>query len=217
MNEVYNKIITERRNDIFNEKYYNNDIMNLNFEGMITTGLPIMYDKLKKEFLLYKLFRTKINTYIRLYKGNIINNDLFSISLHNIDTLINVTEDSLKNDEDQYGFRFIYVGKIDDIYEKYYDTDLKELLALYNKKRLMKNKGKIVQHFKGDKYFINNFVHHTETDELMMYYTALYCECLSYVRPLDMASSITTKEYYDKYHKLFRFTPITIKSVKNAL
>ena len=39
------------------------------------------------------------------------------------------------------------------------------------------SKGKIFRHFKGDLYLVEDFVKHSETQETMVLYRALYGEC----------------------------------------
>ena len=48
------------------------------------------------------------------------------------------------------------------------------------------SKGKIFRHFKGDLYLVEDFVKHSETQETMVLYRALYGECGLFVRPYDM-------------------------------
>ena len=48
------------------------------------------------------------------------------------------------------------------------------------------SKGKIFRHFKGDLYLVEDFVKHSETQENMVLYRALYGECGLFVRPYDM-------------------------------
>lgn len=48
------------------------------------------------------------------------------------------------------------------------------------------SKGKIFRHFKGDLYLVEDFVKHSETQETMVLYRALYGECGLFVRPYGM-------------------------------
>ena len=48
------------------------------------------------------------------------------------------------------------------------------------------SKGKIFRHFKGDLYLVEDFVKHSETQENMVLYRALYGECGLFVRPYEM-------------------------------
>ena len=45
------------------------------------------------------------------------------------------------------------------------------------------SKGKIFRHFKGDLYLVEDFVTHSETQEKMVLYRALYGNCGLFVRP----------------------------------
>ena len=47
-------------------------------------------------------------------------------------------------------------------------------------------KGKIFRHFKGDLYLVEDFVKHSETQETMVLYRALYGDCGLFVRPYEM-------------------------------
>ncbi|MBX7291180.1 DUF1653 domain-containing protein [Clostridium chauvoei] len=51
---------------------------------------------------------------------------------------------------------------------------------------ISKAKGKIFRHFKGDLYLLEDFVTHSETQEKLVLYRALYGECGLYVRPYEM-------------------------------
>ena len=55
-------------------------------------------------------------------------------------------------------------------------------------------KGKIFRHFKGDLYLVEDFVKHSETQETMVLYRALYGECGLFVRPYDMFVEEVQKE-----------------------
>ena len=48
------------------------------------------------------------------------------------------------------------------------------------------DKGKIFRHFKGNQYLLIDFVRHSETQEWMVLYKALYGYCGLFVRPYDM-------------------------------
>ena len=77
--------------------------------------------------------------------------------------------------------------------------------------------GDIIRHFK--RYFCteeekkqNKYIYevigiafHSETNKLMLVYKALYFPFEMYVRPLDMAMSLTDKEKYPNAKQKFRF------------
>lgn len=48
------------------------------------------------------------------------------------------------------------------------------------------DKGKIFRHFKGDLYLFMDVVTHSETQEKLVLYKALYGDCGLYVRPYSM-------------------------------
>jgi hypothetical protein len=74
--------------------------------------------------------------------------------------------------------------------------------------------GKIVRHFKGDKYLILNIAYHSETGEEYVVYKALYGECKVYIRPLKMFIDRCTEEQKRKFNQDYRFEFIELCSVK---
>ena len=75
-------------------------------------------------------------------------------------------------------------------------------------------KGGIYKHFKGDYYLVEDVVIHSETEEKMVLYRALYEEGLRYVRPYEMFTSKVDKIKYPNVKQEFRFELQDIKSVK---
>jgi hypothetical protein len=66
------------------------------------------------------------------------------------------------------------------------------------KLEIIQHKGKRVRHFKGNEYLIIDFAQHTETNEVLVVYKALYGECKGYARPIDIfASEVDTIKYPD--------------------
>ena len=66
------------------------------------------------------------------------------------------------------------------------------------------------RHFKGKLYYVHNIVQHTETDEMMVSYQALYPPYGMFARPLDMFAegidkdredNITSQEYRFELYK----------------
>lgn len=73
--------------------------------------------------------------------------------------------------------------------------------------------GKIYRHFKGDLYIIEGIARHTETDEKMVVYRALYGENILYTRPYDMFCSKVDREKYPNEKQEYRFELADIESV----
>ena len=71
-------------------------------------------------------------------------------------------------------------------------------------------KGKIFRHFKGDLYLVEDFVKHSETQETMVLYRALYGDCGLFVRPYDMFMSEVDREKYPKIRQKYRFEKIKL-------
>ncbi len=74
--------------------------------------------------------------------------------------------------------------------------------------------GKIFKHFKGDLYLLLDVAIHSETEEKMAVYKALYGECKTYVRPLSMFLSKVDKEKYPDCKEEYRFNLYKVGSVK---
>lgn len=72
----------------------------------------------------------------------------------------------------------------------------------------------IYQHFKGDRYIVENIAIHSETRDKYVIYRALYGDNELYIRPYDMFLSEVDKGKYPDVKQKYRFELQDIKSVK---
>lgn len=75
-------------------------------------------------------------------------------------------------------------------------------------------KGKVFKHFKGDLYLVEDFVKHSETQETMVLYRALYGDCGLFVRPYDMFVEEVPEGKTNPTGQKYRFQEFEVKSVK---
>lgn len=61
------------------------------------------------------------------------------------------------------------------------------------------------KHFKGKEYLVLGEALHTETNEILVIYRALYGNCNLYVRPKEMFVSKVDKEKYPDVKQEYRF------------
>ncbi len=66
----------------------------------------------------------------------------------------------------------------------------------------------LYRHFKGMLYIVEDIVYHSETQEKMVLYRALYGERKLWVRPYDMFISKVDKEKYKEVKEEYSFTLI---------
>lgn len=61
------------------------------------------------------------------------------------------------------------------------------------------------RHFKGNLYYVYDVCMNTETEEMMVYYQALYSPYNKFVRPLEMFCGLVDKEKYPEVTQKYRF------------
>lgn len=76
------------------------------------------------------------------------------------------------------------------------------------------DKGKIFRHFKGDYYLVIDFVKHSETQETLVLYKALYGDCGLFVRPYDMFVEEVPAEKENPTGQVYRFECCQLPSKK---
>lgn len=72
-------------------------------------------------------------------------------------------------------------------------------------KRLQQMIGRVVTHFKGKDYLVLGMVKHTETEEDLVIYKALYGDNITYARPKDMFLSKVDRDKYPEVKQEYRF------------
>lgn len=98
--------------------------------------------------------------------------------------------------------------------ENNYDTlslTMDEFMLWGRASNLRNNIGVTVRHFKGGVYIIIGVATHTETDETLVIYKALYGNRETYARPIDMFLEKVDKTKYPDAKQDFRFETVEIK------
>lgn len=98
--------------------------------------------------------------------------------------------------------------------ENNYDTltlTMEEFMLWERATDLMNKIGMTVRHFKGGVYIIVGVATHTETDETLVIYKALYGKRETYARPIDMFLEKVDKTKYPDAKQEYRFETVEIK------
>ena len=75
-------------------------------------------------------------------------------------------------------------------------------------------KGKLFRHFKGDYYLMLDLVTHSETQEKLVLYKALYGEYGLFVRPYNLFVEEVPEGKVNPTGQKYRFEQVDVKSVK---
>lgn len=81
------------------------------------------------------------------------------------------------------------------------------------KRDIENSKGKVFRHFKGDLYLVEDFVIHSETQEKMVLYRALYGACELFVRPYNMFIEKVEEGKENPTGQIYRFEEYEVKSL----
>ena len=79
---------------------------------------------------------------------------------------------------------------------------------------ITENKVKIFRHFKGDYYLMIDLVKHSETQEILVLYKALYGECGLFVRPYHMFVEAVPEGKDNPTGQKYRFECVELPSIK---
>jgi len=95
----------------------------------------------------------------------------------------------------------------------YFEVDKLETNPYFREEELKKHINRLAKHFKGNYYLIIGIATHTETEEKMVIYKALYGECKMYTRPMKMFLEKCTKEQRELYGQEYRFEFVNLRGV----
>ena len=76
--------------------------------------------------------------------------------------------------------------------------------------------GRVYRHYKGDYYLVEGIALHTETEEEMGVYRALYGNCELFVRPKDLFLRKIDKEKYPDTEQEYAFELQNIESLNTT-
>lgn len=76
-------------------------------------------------------------------------------------------------------------------------------------------KNQVYKHYKGDLYLVEDIALHTEAEEDLVIYRALYGECKLFARPLSMFTQKLSTEDAKKYGQEHRFELQNIQTKNN--
>ncbi|MBO7699129.1 DUF1653 domain-containing protein [Candidatus Saccharibacteria bacterium] len=74
----------------------------------------------------------------------------------------------------------------------------------------------IYKHFKGNLYLLEDIIYHSETDEKMVAYRALYGDCKLYCRPFKMFFEEVDHKKYPNISQKYRFELQEIPDVTDS-